>query len=219
MSNRRRKTNLLLDPDNITFEETSLDEGPFESIHIPINYLEEIDNDVVECSPRAFSQVLAHTRRTRRRVAIDLNLEYQPMPSENIENPTMPSENIENPTIPTSTSVMPHTENIHEPIGQNNINLEVNINEASENDKESPEINKETTEPNIQAVEPPKESEPPKDPILNCPICMDAFVEEMSTRAKKGVSSILKLKDHSSCVKENWGLIVLFLTLLSDYVI
>lgn len=55
MNNRRRNTNLL-DLDNI-HEESSLGEGPSESIHIPINYLEEIDDDVVECSPRYFAQV------------------------------------------------------------------------------------------------------------------------------------------------------------------
>lgn len=44
------------------------------------------------------------------------------------ENPTLPSENIENQTVP--TSVMHSTANITEPIGQNTINLEVNINEA-----------------------------------------------------------------------------------------
>lgn len=57
MSNRRRKTNLLLDQDNITSEESSMGEGSSESIHVPINYLEQIDDDVVECSPRAFVQV------------------------------------------------------------------------------------------------------------------------------------------------------------------
>ncbi|KAI5397156.1 hypothetical protein KIW84_063109 [Lathyrus oleraceus] len=105
--------------------------------------------------------------------------EYQLMPTpvihygENIEIPTLPSENIENPTIP--TSVMQYTQDITEPIDQNNIN------EATKNDKKSSETNKEMSEPTIQAVEPPKEAEPPKDPPLNCPICMEAFVEEMST--------------------------------------
>ncbi|XP_058726805.1 E3 ubiquitin-protein ligase complex SLX5-SLX8 subunit SLX8-like [Vicia villosa] len=185
MSNRQRKRNLLLDLNNIALDESSHDEGASESIYVPINYLEEIDDDVVECSPRDFAQAVANAGRTRKRIAIDLNLEYQPMPTpvenyrENMENSTLPSENIENPTIP--TPVMNYTENITEPIGQSNINLEVIINEVTENDKTSPEANKEVSDPNIQVVEPPKEPEPPKDLILTCPICMEAFVEAMST--------------------------------------
>ncbi|CAL5207880.1 unnamed protein product [Lathyrus oleraceus] len=161
MNNRRRNTNLL-DLDNI-HEESSLGEGPSESIHIPINYLEEIDDDVVECSPRSFAQVAANAGSNRRRIAIDFNS----------ENPTLPSENIENQTVP--TSVMHSTANITEPIGQNTINLEVSINEAAKNDKKSLETNKEVFEPKIQAVETPKEL------ALNCPLCRNPFVEEMST--------------------------------------
>ncbi|XP_058760847.1 uncharacterized protein LOC131634211 [Vicia villosa] len=184
MSNRRRKTNLLLDLDNISSEESSPGEGLSETIHVPINYLEETDDDVVECSPRAFAQAVANARRTRRRVTIDLSLECQPMPTpvmhyrQNIENPTMPSENIVNPTI--TTSVMHYTENITGPIGQNNINLGAIINEA-ENDKRTPETNKEVSKPKIPEIEPPKETAPLNEPILNCPICMEGFVEEMST--------------------------------------
>lgn len=60
--------------------------------------------------------------------------ECQPMSTpvmhyrKNIENPTMPSVNVVNPTI--TTSVMHYTENITGPIGQNNINLGVIINEV-----------------------------------------------------------------------------------------
>ncbi|CAL5207870.1 unnamed protein product [Lathyrus oleraceus] len=177
MSNRRRKTNLLLGQDNITSEESSMGEGSSESIHVPINYLEEIDDDVVECSPRAFAQAAANAGRTRRRIAIDWNLE------DIIQIPILPPENIhiQNPIPIISTSVMQYREDITEPIGQNNANLEVNINEAAENDKKSSETNREVPEPNVEAVEPPKEAEPPKDPLLNCPICLEAFVEETST--------------------------------------
>lgn len=49
-----------------------------------------------------------------------------------IEIPILPPENIhiQNPIPIISTSVMHYTEDITEPIGHNNANLEVNINEA-----------------------------------------------------------------------------------------
>jgi hypothetical protein len=35
---------------------------------------DENDNDVVECSPRAFAEVMANARRTRRRIGDDFNM-------------------------------------------------------------------------------------------------------------------------------------------------
>jgi hypothetical protein len=36
---------------------------------------DENDNDVIECSPRAFAQAAANAKRTYRRIADDLNME------------------------------------------------------------------------------------------------------------------------------------------------
>ncbi|KEH40845.1 zinc finger, C3HC4 type (RING finger) protein [Medicago truncatula] len=63
---------------------------------------------------------------------------------------------------------------IFEPIGDVYINLEVNTGGEAKNAKNSVETKKEAYKPRIE------EPEPPEEP--RCPICMDPFVEEMTTR-------------------------------------
>ncbi|KAI5397159.1 hypothetical protein KIW84_063111, partial [Lathyrus oleraceus] len=67
-NNQQRKVTLLTG-------ESSHGEGLCEPIHVLQNNSEENDDDVIECSPRAFAEAVANARRNRMMNEVDSNRE------------------------------------------------------------------------------------------------------------------------------------------------
>ncbi|WJX11018.1 hypothetical protein P8452_01677 [Trifolium repens] len=78
---------------------SSPEEGPYEQIQVPTVDFAENDDDVIETSSRDFAEAVANTRRTRRRIGHDSNMENQTMPTYNFMHERgSTSEVIENET-------------------------------------------------------------------------------------------------------------------------
>ncbi|XP_045797399.1 LON peptidase N-terminal domain and RING finger protein 3-like [Trifolium pratense] len=136
---------------------SSQGEGPSERIQVPVVDYAENDDDVIETSSRDFAEAVANSRRTRRRIGH----------ASNMENQTMPTYFMHEREEGDSSFI---------PIDAIYISLEGGTSEVTENATKSLDTNKETLEPENQTPEPPKE------PSITCPICMQPTVEEMTTK-------------------------------------
>ncbi|KAL5070829.1 hypothetical protein RYX36_021716 [Vicia faba] len=120
---------------NLLTGESSHGEGLYEPINVSQNNFEEIDDDVIETSPRAFAEAVANARRNRMVNEVDSNRE---------------NHRISDFFLPDGRILQPNDDMIY-------INFDFIAHELAEKEKEATEAKK-------KAFETPKES-PYKCPI------------------------------------------------------